>query len=146
MAEINHYTERINRNVVDFQTGKAPGDFIKERGVVFAGRHLLVDFWKAARLNDKPYLEDALRDAARTAGATLLNLNLHIFTPSGGVSGVALLAESHISIHTWPEYGFAAIDIFMCGEANPHRALTALKCWLKPQDITLGEHKRGVAP
>ena len=55
------------------------------------------------------------------AGATLLHIHLHHFTPNGGVSGVAVLAESHISIHSWPEYGYAALDVFMCGDGRSER-------------------------
>ena len=146
MSQNDHFTERIPGTTAKFSTKKAPGDFIKEHGVLFAGRHLLVDFWKTSRLNDVSYLEEALRDAAEAAGATLLNLKLHVFSPSGGVTGVASLSESHISIHTWPEHGFAALDIFMCGDAHPHRALTLLKSRLKPQIMTVGEYKRGTTP
>jgi S-adenosylmethionine decarboxylase len=98
----------------------AADHFVERDGVRFAGTHLIVDLWQARRLDDLAGVERMLREAARNCGATLLNLDLHRFTPNGGISGVAVLAESHISIHTWPERGYAAIDIFMCGEAKPH--------------------------
>ena len=72
-------------------------------------------------------VEQALRDAADRAGATLLNVDLHHFSPNGGISGVADLAESHISIHTWPEISYAAVDVFMCGNAQPHKAIEVLQ-------------------
>ena len=78
------------------------------------------------------------------AGATLLHIHLHTFTHGGGVSGVAVLAESHISVHTWPERGYAAFDVFMCGDADPRKALPILKRAFAPKRVVLGEHKRGV--
>jgi len=63
-------------------------------------------------------MEATLREAVLQAGATLLHIHLHHFTPNGGISGVAVLAESHISVHTWPERNFAAFDVFMCGDAS----------------------------
>jgi S-adenosylmethionine decarboxylase len=112
--------------------------------MVFAGTHLIVDLWHASNLDDLQLVEQALRDAADRAGATLLNIDLHHFTPNGGISGVAVLAESHISIHTWPEISYAAVDIFMCGAAQPHKAIEVLKGAFLPGHVTLAEHKRGV--
>ncbi len=92
-------------------TGAQPGapateerrDFYIERdGVRYAGTHLIVDLWEAERLDDLAHVEAALRDCVEAAGATLLHVHLHRFTPHRGISGVAVLAESHISIHTWP--------------------------------------------
>ena len=97
--------------------------FVERDGVLFAGSHLLIDLWGAKRLNEQAYIEQALRHAAEACGATLLHVHLHQFTGSGGVSGVAVLAESHISVHTWPERDFAAFDVFMCGKCNPADAL-----------------------
>lgn len=84
----------------------------------YDGRHLIAELHDAAHLSDADFIEAALRDAAAAAGATVLDVRLHHFGPGQGVTGVALLAESHISIHTWPEHGYAAIDIFMCGRTN----------------------------
>jgi S-adenosylmethionine decarboxylase len=82
-----------------------------------AGTHLLLDFWGAKELADQKGIDEALREAAQACGATLIETKLHQFGDRGGVTGVALLAESHISIHTWPESGYAALDIFVCGIA-----------------------------
>jgi S-adenosylmethionine decarboxylase len=118
--------------------------FIQRDGLLFAGTHLIVDLWHASNLDDLPVVEQALRDAADRAGATLLNVDLHHFSPNGGISGVAVLAESHISIHTWPEISYAAVDVFMCGNAQPHKAIEVLKGVFLPGMVTLAEHKRGV--
>lgn len=118
--------------------------FIQRDGMLFAGTHLIVDLWHASNLDDLQLVEQALRDAAARAGATLLNIDLHHFSPNGGISGVAVLAESHISIHTWPEISYAAVDIFMCGAAQPHKAIEVLKGAFLPGHVTLAEHKRGV--
>jgi S-adenosylmethionine decarboxylase len=118
--------------------------FIQRDGLLFAGTHLIVDLWHASNLDDLPVVEQALRDAADRAGATLLNVDLHHFSPNGGISGVAVLAESHISIHTWPEISYAAVDVFMCGNAQPHKAIEVLKSVFLPGMVTLAEHKRGV--
>jgi S-adenosylmethionine decarboxylase len=118
--------------------------FIQRDGLLFAGTHLIVDLWHASNLDDLPVVEQALRDAADRAGAALLNVDLHHFSPNGGISGVAVLAESHISIHTWPEISYAAVDVFMCGNAQPHKAIEVLKGVFLPVMVTLAEHKRGV--
>jgi S-adenosylmethionine decarboxylase len=118
--------------------------FIQRDGLLFAGTQLIVDLWHASNLDDLPVVEQALRDAADRAGATLLNVDLHHFSPNGGISGVAVLAESHISIHTWPEISYAAVDVFMCGNAQPHKAIEVLKGVFLPGMVTLAEHKRGV--
>jgi S-adenosylmethionine decarboxylase len=118
--------------------------FITRDGVKFAGSHLIIDFWEAEGLNDKDRIEQAMRNAVDAAGATLLHIHLHTFTPSGGISGVAVLAESHISVHTWPERGYAAFDVFICGSAEPRNALKALEQALTPKRVVVGMHKRGV--
>ena len=118
--------------------------FIEEDGVSFAGRHLLVDLWDAEHLTDCAHIEAALRKAAEAADATVLRADLHQFSDSGGVSGVLILAESHISIHTWPERDYAAIDVFMCGTCNPHNALPILKAAFNAGRVTLNETRRGV--
>ena len=118
--------------------------FVERDGMRFAGTHLLVDLWGASNLGDPDHIDAALREAALAAGATILHSHFHHFTPNGGVSGVVVLAESHISIHTWPERDFAAIDIFMCGACNPYRSVPAIKAAFAPKTINLGEQRRGL--
>lgn len=117
--------------------------FITRNGKVYAGTHLIIDLWDAENLDDVDLIEEALRGCVDEAGATLLHLHLHRFTPNGGVSGVAVLAESHISIHTWPERGFAALDVFMCGDAEPEKTVGVLRKFFKPGNYTVGDHLRG---
>lgn len=117
--------------------------FVERDGAQFAGVHLLVDLRDAPRLDDIAYIESVMRDSVVAAGATLLHIHLHHFTPNGGVSGVAVLAESHISIHTWPEHGFAAMDIFMCGGTEPYKAVDVLRAAFEPGVITVEERLRG---
>lgn len=117
--------------------------FIVRDGVRYAGTHLIIDVYGADRLDELSHVETALRDAVDAANATLLHIHLHHFTPNGGISGVAVLAESHISIHTWPECGYAALDVFMCGEANPHATIEILREAFAPERIAVEEHMRG---
>ena len=109
----------------------------------YAGKHLIVDFWQGHHLQDMDVIEKALTDAASIAGATLLHIHLHQFTQGGGVTGVALLAESHISVHTWPERDYAAFDIFMCGDAQAEKALTLLEEVFQPKVKDVNEILRG---
>ena len=81
--------------------------------------------------------------ASTQAGATLLHIHLHHFEPNGGVSGVAVLAESHISIHTWPERGYAAIDVFMCGKAKPENCVPVLQEAFAARRADVNEILRG---
>jgi S-adenosylmethionine decarboxylase len=118
--------------------------FITREGLTFAGSHLIIDLWDAEGLDDRDRIEQALIDAVNAAGATLLHIHLHTFTEGGGISGVAVLAESHISVHTWPERAYAAFDVFMCGDAEPRKALGVFKAAFNPGRIVIGEHKRGV--
>jgi S-adenosylmethionine decarboxylase len=136
---------QTTRNTKGSMLPEAQKDYFIERdGVRFAGMHLLVDLWDAEALDDPAHVDAALRAGAEAAGATILHGHFHHFTPNGGVSGVLVLAESHISIHTWPERGYAAIDIFMCGACDPHRALPHLRDAFRAGRVELSEQRRGV--
>ena len=108
------------------------------------GRHLLADFYGVAArvLNDAAGLEATLTAAARAAGAVPLEKKFHSFG-GGGVTGVVLLKESHISVHTWPEHGFAAVDVFMCGSARPQDAIAAIERAWQPARAVVRESGRG---
>lgn len=117
--------------------------FITRNGVEYAGTHIILDLWGASNLDDLQIMEQAMRKAVVEAGATLLHIHLHHFTPNGGISGVAVLAESHISVHTWPERNFAAFDVFMCGDAKPELTIPVLQDAFSPEHISVSEHLRG---
>jgi S-adenosylmethionine decarboxylase len=117
--------------------------FVVRNGVRCAGAHLIVDLYGAERLDDVDHIEEALRRCVDAAGATLLHIHLHHFEPNGGVSGVAVLAESHISIHSWPEANYAAVDIFMCGKANPDACIPVLRETFKAKNVAVSELLRG---
>jgi S-adenosylmethionine decarboxylase len=110
-----------------------------------AGTHLLADFHgvEARLLRDAKALERLLREAAQQAGAQVLSSHFHTFGAEQGVTGVVLLCESHLSIHTWPETAFAAIDVFMCGSAEPQRAIAELRRVLAPHRLEVQEAARG---
>lgn len=153
LAQIGVNTEAEAQNAraeVQIQAGKAiaadgPSDhFVERNGLRYAGSHLIIDLWEGEHLDDIGVIELALRRAVQAAGATLLHLHLHAFGSGGGVSGVAVLAESHISIHTWPERGYAAIDAFMCGSAEPHRVVPVLRHMFKARRMAICEQMRGV--
>lgn len=112
----------------------------------FAGRHYIVDFWGKKFLQDIKVIEKALKDAANVAGAILLHIHLHQFSDYGGITGVALLAESHISVHTWPENDYAAFDVFMCGDAQPEKAVELLQRVFQPEKVAINEIFRGKLP
>lgn len=118
--------------------------FITRDGVTYAGSHVIIDLWGADRLDDLAHIERQLRAAAVTAGATVLGSDFHHFQPNGGVSGVVVLAESHISIHTWPERGFAAVDVFMCGDCDPMATVPVLRRAFAPDKVGVNELRRGV--
>ena len=127
------------------EPGPKTGDYLVRRdGRVFAGEHLLIDFWGGSHLDDIEFVDAALRDAAEAADATVLHIHLHEFGGEGGVSGVTLLAESHISIHTWPELDYAAFDVFMCGNCRPANALSVLEDRFSPSRKLVSDLKRGL--
>jgi S-adenosylmethionine decarboxylase len=125
------------------QTEDRKDYFVERQGVRFAGKHLIVDLFGARRLDDLEHIETTLKRCVETAGATLLHVHLHHFMPNGGVSGVAVLAESHISIHSWPEANYAALDIFMCGNAKPELVVPLLKEAFQARQVVVKEHLRG---
>lgn len=109
------------------------------------GRHLLADFYgcDAVLLADPARIASLLLAAAAAGRATVLQQHFHHFGPQQGVTGVLLLMESHISIHTWPEHGYAALDLFMCGQAQSEAALASLRESLRPASQQIQRILRG---
>ena len=126
---------------------KKPKGFLiaKNEKYAYAGVHLIVEFWQAENLNSRKIIKKALEDAVVASGSKLLSLRLHQFEPSG-FSGVAIVSESHISVHTWPKIGYAALDIFSFFYTQPYKALDTLIDYFKPGGVSITEVKRGVGP
>lgn len=112
------------------------------------GRHLILELWgcDAERINSIETIERAMTDTIAACGATLLDIRVYPFTPIG-VTGVAILSESHMMIHTWPEHGYAAVDVFTCGQnTDPEKAVPVLRHFFKPEHIQVMEMNRGLIP
>jgi S-adenosylmethionine decarboxylase len=110
------------------------------------GRHLLVELYECEKevLDDLSSIREAMLKAARDCGAVVMGDSFHHFSPQG-VSGVVVIAESHLSVHTWPEYAYAAVDIFTCGTAvDPQKAAVVLIEKLGSRNHSLTEMKRGI--
>ncbi len=109
------------------------------------GTHLVVEAWQTPGnvLNDPEQIRSALVEAVFAGGATLLNLCVHQFSPHG-VTATATLSESHIAIHTWPEYGYFAADLFFCGQGDPHQAMQVLQNILGAKQVAIQEIDRGL--
>ena len=118
------------------------GHFAMRNGVRCAGVHLIVDLYGAKGLDDIDLVETTLRRCVDAARATLVHIHVHHFQPNG-ISGVAVLAESHISIHTWPEAGYAALDVFMCGKASPDACIPVLRDAFQADRVEVNEILRG---
>ncbi|MBS0203110.1 MAG: adenosylmethionine decarboxylase [Planctomycetes bacterium] len=112
------------------------------------GRHVIIELWGCndAAINDSELVKSAMLDAVRAANATLLNIYVHTFSPQG-VTGVAVLSESHLSIHTWPEHRYVAADVFTCGETTkPQAAADVLARRFGAEQTVVRELERGVFP
>ena len=110
------------------------------------GRHLLLELKNCNRevLNDLEFLKNFLYETAEQIGATVVNQAFHKFSPQG-ISGVILIAESHICIHTWPEYGYASVDVFTCGDSiEPKNAINLIVEKLEAKESSFVELKRGI--
>ena len=116
--------------------------FISRGDKRYAGIHLLIDLYGASHLSDSAYIEKTMRQCVEASGATLLHIHLHRFEPDG-VSGVAVLAESHISVHTWPESRYAAFDVFMCGNTRPEVCIEIMREAFEAERVDVQEVLRG---
>ncbi|MEX0639165.1 MAG: adenosylmethionine decarboxylase [Balneolaceae bacterium] len=110
------------------------------------GRQILVEYYDCSEstINNSVYVESSLLEAVSASGATIISHNFHKFSPYG-VSGVVVIAESHVAIHTWPEYRYAAVDIFTCGETiDPWIIQEMLKSSFSSLNVSSMEMKRGL--
>lgn len=140
----NNWPSYVDSRTQTTKNNNLTKDLLIERdGKHYAGTHLILDMWQAKHLDNLALIEQTLRQCVEVAGATLLHIHLHHFTPNGGVSGVAVLAESHISIHTWPERDYAALDIFMCGDTMPEKCIDVLQTAFQTTTVEISTLLRG---
>jgi len=112
--------------------------------VHYTGLHLLADLYGAVNLNDVEYIKAACEEAAIATGATIISSSFHHFGGEDGVSGIVLLAESHVSTHSWPEFGLATFDIYVCGNCDPTLAVPVLEKRFLPKKCKVSLHHRGI--
>ncbi len=116
----------------------------KETNLDYAGIHLIAEFWNGKIIEDPKEIEEILIEAVKRSKNTPLEIAIHKFSPQG-ITGVILLAESHLALHSWPEINYLAIDIFTCGEkAFPYKALRYLEKKFQPKKVQVREIKRGL--
>ncbi|GFP76887.1 S-adenosylmethionine decarboxylase proenzyme [Clostridium fungisolvens] len=110
------------------------------------GRHILVEYYNCDKdiISNHSLIEDYMNEAARRSGATIVTSCFHTFNP-WGVSGAVIIQESHLTIHTWPEYGYASVDLYTCGDSvNPWKAFNYLEDMLKAERSESTEVSRGI--
>jgi len=110
------------------------------------GRHLVIELYQCDNriISDVRKIEEIMVGAAKHANASIVDVVFHNFNPSG-ISGVIVIQESHLAIHTWPEFNFASVDIFTCGSTvKPWRAYEYLRKHFKSKNVTALEMKRGI--
>jgi len=109
----------------------------------YSGIHLIADFWNGKIIEDQKTIKRILIESVRKAKNTPLKISLYKFRPQG-LTGIVLLAESHVAIHTWPEFNYVALDIYTCGDkASPFKCLEYLKKMFQPKKIEIKKIKRG---
>jgi len=122
---------------------KTKRNFISKEKIRYLGIHLIIEFWKGKIIEDPKKIKKILITAVKKSKNTLLKIFIHKFQPQG-ISGVVLLAESHICFHSWPEKDYLAIDIFTCGKKSmPYESLNYLKKQFQPKKIKIKEIKKG---
>ncbi len=116
-------------------------------GCTALGRHLTIEYYRCTSkvLLNEVLVEKALLKAANESGATIINSSFHNFNPPG-VSGVVLIAESHFTVHTWPKYHYAAVDIFTCGESiDLEKAIDSMKRSFESDNVFISsDQNRGI--
>jgi S-adenosylmethionine decarboxylase len=127
--------KRLSKNMK-----KTKGKFVSKK---YLGIHLVAEFWGCRVIEDSKKIKKILIEAAKKAKNTPLKVTIHKFQPQG-ITGVVLLAESHIAIHSWPQFNYLAIDIFTCGSKTvPKEALKYLKKVFRPKKAEIKVMKRG---
>ena len=109
------------------------------------GVHLLLDLWGAAHLDDAVAIEEALLAAVAASGAELVTYHIEQF-PAGGVTAFAVLSTSHLSLHSWPEYGYCAVDVFTCGPHDPAAVVPVFQRAFETEQVQVTEIARGRQP
>ncbi len=117
--------------------------FLQEDGFVFAGRQFVLDCWNATHIDDLKIIEQALHSSATALDLKLLNMHIHKFTPTGRIAGVGIMANAQISINTWPQMHYAAIDIFIGANTNANQLLPVFKHAFHTEKIDINEQLRG---
>jgi S-adenosylmethionine decarboxylase len=117
--------------------------FIEHEGKLYAGNHLVLELKGAKRLTNAPFVRETMLKSIEACKATLLHIHVHDFGKGMGVTGLALLAESHMSIHTWPEKKLALIDMFTCGSCQPEAIIPVVQRAFTPRELLQGSWFRG---
>ena len=114
--------------------------------MIINGKHLIIECRGAIAHLDVETMDQLMREAVAVTGATILSSHLHPFGDGHGVTGVLVLAESHMTVHTWPEADYAAFDLFVCGQCDPYKAINVLKTKFPDSTITFQSINRGAPP
>ncbi len=125
-----------------YDASQSSDHLVRRNGQSYAGIHLIIDVRGGSGLDDEPRVRQAVCDCITACGATLLHLHTHQFSPQG-ITGVAVLAESHIALHTWPEHGYAAFDMFLCRDFDLGAPLAVLRHAFATENVTSRELLRG---
>ena len=129
-------------SVFDLDKRSLPMDG-QEHVIRHLGDHIIAEFMECENLDNIQELEAALRAAAAAAGATVIDVIVYKFSPQG-MSAIVLLSESHISVHTWPEYGYAALDVYTCGDhVSPQKAIDVMKEFFRAKNVRTVQIQRG---
>ena len=135
--------EMVQNSTFTNQMLQMPEPLVAQPSQKHLGIHLIAEFWDGKIIEEQREVERILLDAARRARSTALAISSHKFSPHG-ITAFVLLAESHISMHSWPEKNYLAVDIFTCGEKTmPFKALEYLKEIYQPKRVDVREIKRG---
>ena len=111
-------------------------------GRVWGGTHLFIDMWDAQNTGNAEAIEAAVEQAVADCGATILEASYRKFSEDGGVTGFAILAESHLCVNTWHEERMVAVDVFFCGALDPYKCVPAIRDVFQPTRVDISEHKR----